>query len=583
MWYNTFILMLGVMIIMVDPKYVYENLNSETKRYLDKAMEIYSVIRDRDIEKIVRGIFGNEYHSFTKMDKKILSLYIASFLVDGDLKNVLEEYDDLKIKDFLSFAELNIDDIKPLEQSEYMSIYDTRFKLDLISILKSTYDYLFHKITPEIIYYCLGFKTKTNSKVLDYLYNTCNIQTTMVFEHPSFEAAKNLAITKGDLERKKVPERNIDFPIIFRGHDHINITKKDLEPFEKTISSPEKSKLDIDFDDEKIWSIVDDIQKKFIGQETAAEYLFYNIVNNQQLALRDDVNDGERSIIFLDGPTGTGKTAITREITATLGIPFISSSATNYSSTGYVGGNITDTLKELYKKANGNLEKAQRGIIVFDEFDKIAYSREGGLEMKKAVQQQLLDFMGGGKYNIDVGSGIFDHREVEFDTSKLTFVCLAALTDLRTGKTEKRRSMGFGNVDESNDNLEYSINPQDLINMGLERELVGRFNTYLNTDEYSKETLLKILKESTISPMIGFEKWVSSKGKKLEIADGVYEAIADAAYKLNTGARSLQTIMNNIRTHFLKEVLRGKNKVIYLDLETVLEITGSTFTRKGRR
>lgn len=568
---------------MVDSKYVYENLNSETKRYLDKAMEIYSVIRDRDIEKIVRGIFGNEYHSFTKMDKKILSLYIASFLADGDLKNVLEEYDDLKIKDFLSFAELNIDDIKSLEQSEYMSIYDTSFKLDLISILKSTYDYFFHEITPEIIYYCLGIETNSKSQMLRYLYNACNVKTIMVFEHPSFAAAKNSAITKGDLERKKVPKRNIDFPITFHGHDHINITKKDLEPFGKTISSPEKSKLDIDFDDEKIWSIVDDIQKKFIGQETAAEYLFYNIVNNQQLALRDDVNDGERSIIFLDGPTGTGKTAITREITAKLGIPFISSSATNYSSTGYVGGNITDTLKELYKKANGNLEKAQRGIIVFDEFDKIAYSREGGLEMKKAVQQQLLDFMGGGKYNIDVGSGIFDHREVEFDTSKLTFVCLAALTDLRTGKTEKKRSMGFGNVDESNDNLEYSINPQDLINMGLERELVGRFNTYLNTDEYSKETLLKILKESTISPMIGFEKWVSSKGKKLEIEDGVYEAIADAAYELNTGARSLQTIMNNIRTRFLKEVLRGKNKVIYLDLETVLEITGSTFTRKGRR
>lgn len=81
--------------------------------------------------------------------------------------------------------------------------------------------------------------------------------------------------------------------------------------------------------------------------------------------------------IFMDDPTGTGKTAITREITERLGILFTSSSATNYSSTGYVGGNITDVLKELYIKADNNLEKAQRGIVVFNEFDKIAYSRSG--------------------------------------------------------------------------------------------------------------------------------------------------------------------------------------------------------------
>ncbi|NLL45019.1 MAG: AAA domain-containing protein [Mollicutes bacterium] len=139
----------------------------------------------------------------------------------------------------------------------------------------------------------------------------------------------------------------------------------------------------------------------------------------------------------LDGPTGTGKVAITREITEKLSLPFVSTSVTNYSATGYVGGDITDILKELYNTADGDIEKAQRGIVVFDEFDKIAYSRNSGLEMKRAVQQQLFDFLGGGKYNIRVGNSIFDMKEIEFDTSKLTFVCLAALTDLRTLKTKK--------------------------------------------------------------------------------------------------------------------------------------------------
>lgn len=295
----------------------------------------------------------------------------------------------------------------------------------------------------------------------------------------------------------------------------------------------------------------------------------------------EELPDGERSIIFLDGPTGTGKTAITREIAEKSGIPFTSSSATNYSSTGYVGGNITDTLKELYQKANGDLEKAQRGIIVFDEFDKIAYSRSGGLEMKKAVQQQLLDFLGGGKYTIDVGNSIFTMEEIEFDTSKLTFICLGALTDLRSQKTEKKQSIGFGSSQQSNQQ-DYTITPQDLIGIGLERELVGRFNTYLHTNDYSRENLTKILKESTISPLIGFRKWIEARGKKLEIDESVYSLIVDQAYELNTGARSLQTVMNNIRTHFIKEVLRGSNETIYLDSETVEKINGQTMNRKGR-
>ena len=202
--------------------------------------------------------------------------------------------------------------------------------------------------------------------------------------------------------------------------------------------------------------------------------------------------------------------------------------------------------------------------------------------MKRAVQQQLLDFMGGGKYTIHVGKGFYDGRTVEFDTSKLTFICLGALSGLRETKTEKKQSLGFSSSEES-DIQEYTITPQDLMGIGLERELVGRFNTYLHTEEYSKEDLLRILKESTISPIVGFTKWVEANGKKLEIEDGVYEAIVDAAYELNTGARSLQTVMNNIRTHYIKPVMRGTEEVIYLDLETVININKSMVTRKGRR
>lgn len=298
----------------------------------------------------------------------------------------------------------------------------------------------------------------------------------------------------------------------------------------------------------------------------------------------EDIPDGQRSIIFMDGPTGTGKTAITREITEKLGIPFSASSITNYSAAGYIGGNITDILKELYKKADGDLELAQRGIIVLDEIDKITYeNNKRSLEMKRAVQEQLLDFLGGGKYYIRVSDNIFDKSEIEFDTSKLTFVCLGALTNLRSKKTQIKQSIGFIHTSQASEELNYSITPQDLMNIGLEKELVGRFNTYLHTNDYNKESLLKILKESTISPLIGFKKWIEVRGKKLIIDEDVYDLIAEQAYALNTGARSLQTVMNNIRTYFIKEVLRGSNNTIHLDSETIAKINGETINRKGIR
>lgn len=203
--------------------------------------------------------------------------------------------------------------------------------------------------------------------------------------------------------------------------------------------------------------------------------------------------------------------------------------------------------------------------------------------MKKAVQQQLLDFLGGGKYRIRIGSSIFDIKEVEFDTSKLTFICLGALTDLREQKTIKETRLGFGATTQELEVQDYTITPQDLMSIGLEKELVGRFNTFLHTNDYDIESLKKILRESDISPLIGFIKWVEAQGKTLTIDDDVYGTIAEQAYVLNTGARSLQTVMNSIRTMLLREVLRGESKTVNLDSDIVRKACSEMMNRKGRK
>lgn len=557
----------------------YSDLSEETQLFLNKAMDIYSIIKDKSIKRNVEDIIGRKDYEFTKLDKKVLSFFTAGLLVDGNLKEIFSQYSDIKLDNLLDFIGIKESDITPMENEKYEPFFYKNMDLDLISILKNrNLGNKINFVTPEVIVKSLQFVSLSGSDILDYFARQHDVQKSFLGfnEHPLFSALNNYTLMDGSISNKNSPKGN-NTGLGSSLFATPPLKKGSLKPLIQTQKQQKVVKID-----DSVWQLLDEIQKKFIGQEMAAEGLFYNIVNNQQLAQMEDIPDGQRSIIFIDGPTGTGKTAITREITEKLGIPFTSTSVTNYSSTGYVGGDITDVLKELYRKAEGDLEKAQRGIVVFDEFDKIAYSRSGGLEMKKAVQQQLLDFLGGGKYNINIGNSIFDMNEIEFDTSKLTFVCLGALTDLRSKKTETRQSIGFGQNTQSSEEQTYSIIPQDLMNIGLERELVGRFNTYLHTDDYSKESLEKILRESTISPLIGFEKWIESRGKRLAVDDDVYGLIAEQAYELNTGARSLQTIMNNIRTPFIKEVLRGTENTIHLDSKTVIISNSQTMNRKGR-
>ena len=558
----------------------YKDLSEETQLFLNRAMDIYSIIKDENLNRTVQDLIGTKNYEFNKFDKKVLALFIAGLLVDGSLKEIFSQYDEIKLADLYDFIRIKESDITPIEDDKYEEFFEKNIKLDLVTILKDgSFSNTINFITPEVIISYLQYVSLSGSKILEYYGEEYKVKKGIFFsEHPLFRALENYTLIDGSVSKKDSPKGNN----IGSGSSLFATS-----PFKKGYTEPlikvQKEKKEVKKIDEKVWDLLDEIQKKFIGQELAAEGLFYNIVNNQELAQSEDLFDGERSIIFMDGPTGTGKTAITREITNKLGIPFVSSSITNYSSTGYVGGDITDVLKELYRKSDEDLEKAQRGIIVFDEFDKIAYSRSGGLEMKRAVQQQLLDFLGGGKYNISVGNSIFDKNEIEFDTSKLTFVCLGALTDLRSKKTETKQSIGFGQTGQPIVEQSYSITPQDLISIGLERELVGRFNTYLHTDDYSKATLEKILRESTISPLIGFKEWIEKYGKELVIDDDdVYGLIAEHAYELNTGARSLQTVMNNIRTPLIKEVMRGTDRTIHLDSETVIKINGQTMNRKGR-
>lgn len=375
----------------------YNELSNEMKAFLNKAMDVYFAIKDKEIKKIVEKRGKKINYEFTKLDKKVLSFFIAGFLADVNLKDIFSQYDDIKLNNLFDFISITENDINPIADEKYEEFYEKNLKLELISIIKkgcSRKEINF--ITPGLVISSLEIIRLHGSEVLDFFAKNYNVARGLFGfdEHPIFSALNNYNLMNGCISDSSSSKRN---------NLGLGDSKSAASPLKKGIftstADPQINQRIIKVDD-SVWEILDEIKKKFIGQEGTVEGLFYNIVYNQQLAEMDDIPDGQRSIIFIDGPTGTGKTAITREITKRLGIPFIATAVTNYSSTGYRGGEITDILKGLYQKADGDLELAERGIVVLDEFDKIAYSRVDGLEMKKAVQQELLDFMGGGKYNI---------------------------------------------------------------------------------------------------------------------------------------------------------------------------------------
>ena len=577
--------------------YNFDDLTEETQRYLKKVMDIYAAIEGKKL------VVDNQELSL--IDKKVISLFIAGFLIDSNLKNIVSQYD-IKIKDLLDFVKLNEDDIVPFDSYDmlskryknYADYYNSVFKINLMNtISKGTNDYDAYFLSPELIFFCLRRDKYCGSDVISIFGEQNNIKNLNVSlsynSHDIFNLLKISLIDCGCIAEK----RNADFSSIFSYY--LDLSKrlekgkldtdknKDSESTEKEEEKTDKNKDSEKAGhkfviDENVWKLLEVIKTKFIGQEALAEDLFYNIINNQYLINKETINDGERSLIFLDGPSGTGKTAIIKEIAEKIGVPFLVTSMGEYSATGYVGGSLENILVELYNKANGDLELAQRGVVVLDEIDKLIFGGANALVMKKAVQHDLLKLLGGGKYVITVGDGLFSRRTIEFDTSKLTFAGIGALTDLRTKKTTVKSHMGFGESKVISMTENYSITPADLIEIGFEKELIGRFNVFLHTEDYDVAALERILRESAISPVLGFKKWVEGNDKHLEITDDTYLAIAECAHKLNTGARSLQTIMNNVRSHYIKEIMRGNSKTIFLDSETVYSVYNQTMNRKAR-
>jgi len=299
-----------------------------------------------------------------------------------------------------------------------------------------------------------------------------------------------------------------------------------------------------------------------IGQEHAKRVLsvaVYNHYKRIQVDKKETEVELEKSNILLIGPTGCGKTMLAKTLARILDVPFCIADATALTEAGYVGEDVENILLRLIQAADGDIARAERGIIYVDEIDKIARKSNDNPSITRdvsgeGVQQALLKIIEGTLANVPPQGGRkHPHQEfLQIDTSNILFICggmFDGVDDVVARRIGAKGKLGFqaptGRSKDDSQALLRQVNPEDLMQFGLIPEFVGRLPVLVNVDPLDREALVRILVEPKNALTRQYQHLLSLDNVDLVFDESALMAAADVALARGTGARGLRSVIEN--------------------------------------